>query len=392
MNTDLYEKYLIKLIKSGILYECAEPLPANVDMHTLVNLAIKHSVANIIYEPLSKIGISDRELDNKIQKIYRYGIINDSIQMNYLQRITGAFESNGISYCVMKGAVIKNLYPRSDFRQSGDLDIFVPESDRMKAHDVMVEMGFCVERFNINEADDVYFIDKKIHVELHRILVSNKTPWQKECQKITDRLILTEGYKYNYKMSDEDYYLYMIAHMAKHMKYSGMGIKMVLDVWIYMREYSDKLNWNILNKRLMACGLDLFEKNVRELCYYWFENKDGGELVKKMGHYILISGAFGTSEQLDAYMFAKDAGKTNSVHIAKLTYYLKVFFEPYYLMCKRYPVLIKLPILLPFYWMHRAAKSILFHRDKSNAIAAKYDNVNLDNAKKILDFKKEIGL
>ena len=142
----------------------------------------------------------------------------------------------------------------------------------------------------------------------------------------------------------------------------------------------------------MECGLDLFEKNVRELCYYWFENKDGGELVKKMGHYILISGAFGTSEQLDAYMFAKDAGKTNSVHIAKLTYYLKVFFEPYYLMSKRYPVLIKLPILLPFYWMHRAAKSILFHRDKSNAIAAKYDNVNLENAKKILDFKKEIGL
>lgn len=188
----------------------------------------------------------------------------------------------------------------------------------------------------------------KIHVELHRVLISNKTPWQAECQKIVDRLVLADDKKYSYKMTDEDYYLYMIAHMAKHMKYSGFGIKMVIDVWVYMKKYGNTLSRSVLNERLSLCVLDEFEKNILSLTEYWFEDGTASEMIKKLARYVVLSGTFGTREQLDNYVFMEKSGNTNDGFIAKLNCYRNSVFPPFYFMKKNYPILKKYSILLPF--------------------------------------------
>lgn len=392
MKNELYEKCLINLIKCSILNKMPDELPNDVDISVLYNIAMRHSVGNIIYEPLQKMEILDSKSNELFLKVYYLGIKNDAIQSHYLDLITDNFEKQEIPHCVMKGPVIKKLYPKSELRQSGDLDIYVPEEYREKAKAIMKNLGFNIERFNIEQADDVYYIENKIHVELHRVLVSNETTWQKECQKIVNRLILADRYNYQYIMTIEDYYLYMIAHMAKHMKYSGIGIKMILDVWIYMTKYNDELNWDILKKRLSDCGLDKFEENIRNLVGYWFENKEVNETVIRLGKYIFASGAFGTKEQLDAYFYTLDAGRSNNNTVIKLKYYTRFFFQPYKWMCGRYPILRKFPVLLPFCWVHRTLKTILFDREKTRSIAIKYDNINVEESRKIFEFKKEIGL
>lgn len=392
MNLDLYCACLIKLIKAAFSGGIPENLPKEINVDILIDAARRHSVANIIYEPLKNLGILGPEYEQKMKTLYNFAIRNDAVQSYYLDIITDAFEKNEIPHCVMKGPVIKTLYPRTDFRQSGDLDIFVPDKYREKAKNVMLGMGFEIERFNPADADDVYIIDKKTHVELHRILVSNKTPWQKECQKITERLVLKEDKQYTYEMTAEDYYLYMIAHMAKHMMYSGMGIKMLLDVWIYMEKKSKILDKNILKERLSHCGLEQFEENIRKLVDFWFNDGPADELIKKLGNYVFLSGTFGTKKQLDAYFYAKNAGKSNSPVIAKTIYYWKFFFMPYKWMCARYPILKKIPVILPFCWVHRALKTLIFEREKSQDIASRYDNVDLAESKKIQEFKREIGL
>lgn len=392
MNSALYCGCLIQLIKSAFSGNPPEKLPKEVNIDILINAAKDHSVANIIYEPLKSLGVLEPDSEHNIKALYNYAIMNDTVQSYYLDLIDDAFEKNEIPHCVMKGPVVKALYPRPDFRQSGDLDIFVPEKFRKKARDIMLRLGFEVKRFNADAADDAYFIGQKIHVELHRILVSNKTPWQKECQKITDRLVLKADKLYTYEMTAEDYYLYMIAHMAKHMLYSGMGIKMVLDVWVYAKNYSETLNKNVLQERLSRCGLEKFEENVRKLVKFWFEDEEPETLIKELGDYIFLSGTFGTKKQLDAYFYAHNAGQSNSRVIAKAVYYWEFFFKSYKWMCNRYPILEKIPVLLPFCWVHRALKTLIFEREKAHNIASRYDNVDLSESKKIQNFKKEIGL
>lgn len=389
---ELYIAYLVHLLKSEILNKQPKPLPEGVDLKNLLAFSQRHTIENIVYLALKKLELPASPEMQLFEEFYGHAIINDATQQYYLEMIIDALEAHKIRHCVMKGPIIKKLYPSSDLRQSGDLDIFVDDENTEAVKEIMESLGFETANFNKANSHDEYRIDKTVIVEVHRTLISNKCPWQKECQKIADRLVPENGTEYRYNMTDEDYYLYMIAHMAKHMKYSGIGIKMVLDVWIYLRRYKNELNWSEINKRLEECGLHKFEKSVRSVCDYWFENAEADQLTKNIAVYIGTSGNFGTYEQLMMSRMGENALGTTNESVGRWVSYIKMFFWPYKNMRERYTILKKLPFLLPFCWVHRALKTLLFNKEKANIIREQYRDYDMENSKQLIDFKKEIGL
>ncbi len=387
----LYLDYTVHLVKCAILDTVPNPIPKEINLKDLLAFAKIHTVENIIYLPLKKLDIKDDTMVS-FEEFYNHAIINDATQQYYLEIITDAFEQNKIRHCVMKGPVIKKLYPSTDMRQSGDLDIFVDDSNTEKCRNIMEQIGFETELFDKSAAHDEYIADKTVVAELHRKLISNKCPWDNKCQEIADRLIKSDGYEYRYEMSKEDYYLYMIGHMAKHMKYSGIGIKMFLDVWIYLNAYENILDKELLERRLKECGLYEFERNCVKMCDYWFNGAETDGIIKKMAIYVGMSGNFGTDEQLIAGEMANNAGASGNVKVGKLKYYIKMFFQPYKYMANRYKILNKIPILLPFFWVHRALKTLLFDKEKAETIRSRYDDTDISYGQKLVEFKKNIGL
>lgn len=392
MSFEGYIKCIIELLKSAILNTVPPRIPDDIDMEELFYIARQHSIENILYLSICRCVDNNSEIVEMFEAYYNQSVLHDATQQYYLELVADELEKNGIRHCVMKGAIIKQLYPSSDLRKSRDIDIFVDDDNTDKVQEIMESLGF--EAVNISKADvhDAYLIDETIKIEIHRTLMSDKCPWSTECNKIIDRLIISPNYKFRCHMSQEDYYLYMIAHMAKHMKFSGMGIKMVLDVWIYLREYNNVLNWEILNKRLTDCGLDKFEKNIRRLCDYWFEDNKADDTIKRLGFYIAVSGNFGTQKQELAGEMVQNAGRSSNKNVSKLVYYLKVFFWPYKLMKDRYKVLKVIPVLLPFCWLHRAFNALLFKKETVEGVIGRYDNINMEYGKSIVELKKEIGL
>lgn len=392
MDFEIYLNCLIKLLKNAILNTAPDKLPDGIDLEELFNIAEFHSIENIIYLPLSRIVDADNETLELFEEYYNYAVLHDATQQYYMELAIDELEKEGIRHCVMKGPIIKKLYPSSDLRKSKDIDIFVDDANTDKVREIMERLGFTVQSFNRAGAHDEYIIDENIKIEVHRLLISAKCPWDEECQKIVDRLVILPGYKYRYEMSLEDYYLHMIGHMAKHMKYSGIGIKMVLDVWIYLREYDKLLRWDILEKRLKDCGLDKFENNIRKLCGYWFEDGEASDTVKRLGIYIGTSGNFGTQTQEIAGEMAQNAGRLSNKNVSRLVYYSKVFFWPYKKMREKYKILKVMPVLLPFCWLHRAYRALLFKEETVKSVIGKYDDVDMEYGKDIIAFKKEIGL
>ncbi|MGM9936850.1 MAG: nucleotidyltransferase family protein [Candidatus Ornithomonoglobus sp.] len=358
----------------------------------MLRIAEQHSIENIAYLSLSKIVDHNNETLELFEEYYNYAVLHDATQQYYLELVIDELEKKEIRHCVMKGPIIKKLYPSSDLRKSRDIDIFVDDDNTEKVRDIMEGLGFSVSYFNKADAHDIYIIDENIKIEIHRTLLSEKCPWDAECQKIVDRLIISPNYKYRYEMSLEDYYLHMIAHMARHMKYSGMGIKMVLDVWIYLRAYNNILRWDILNEHLRDCGLDKFEKNIRELCGYWFEGCKASETVERLAFYIGASGNFGTKTQEIAGEMAQNAGRSSNKNVSRIVYFFKVFFWPYKQMRERYKVLKAIPVLLPFCWIDRAYKALRFKKETVEHVIEKYDDADMEFGKEIIEFKKEIGL
>lgn len=375
---------LIYLVKCAILSEKPERIPE--DIQGLYIQAKRHNVEALVYSAL--MGAADAEKLKIFEKSVSIALAMDANQSYYLDIISKKLEENKIRFAVMKGFVIKPLYPSPELRHSADIDIFIDDENTDRVKDIMTELGFTVERFSHSIQDDAYSVGKFVHVEIHRTLISNKCPWDKACQKITDRLIKADGCEYSCEMSCEDFYLYMIGHMAKHMKYSGMGIKMVVDVWLYLRKYADELDAPLLEKRLKEAGLYEFNKNMVKLVDYWFENKPADKKIKVLSEYIISSGNFGTYEQF----VNTEIGDKNNIKAARVTEFLKAIFLPYRFMCTKYPVLEKASILLPFFWIYRGVTAVLFRQDNVKSIKDRHKNVDEDYAKRVAEFKKSIGL
>ncbi|MBR4723973.1 MAG: hypothetical protein IK072_04495, partial [Clostridia bacterium] len=78
MNLDLYCACLIKLIKAAFSGGIPENLPKEINVDILIDAARRHSVANIIYEPLKNLGILGPEYEQKMKTLYNFAIRNDA--------------------------------------------------------------------------------------------------------------------------------------------------------------------------------------------------------------------------------------------------------------------------------------------------------------------------
>ena len=388
MNIELYEKCLMGLIKDSILGTNTYKISDDINIDKLLYMAKRHNVLNVIYPVLIANGISNENMMREFSVV----VLMETKQQYYLDKIREKFEQEHIRFVCMKGSYIKTLYPETYMRSSSDLDIFVDDENTDKVRDIMEGLGFKTERFSHQMQDDVYLIENYVHIEIHRKLISNKCPWDEKCQDIIDRIVPKSEGSYEYVMTVEDFYLHMIGHMAKHMKYSGFGIRMLIDVWIYLDKFDDVIDNEILNKRLKYCGLDTFNSEIIKLIDYWFCDKDADEKTKTLGRYVLESGIFGTTEQLKATEAAQNMGDSNSHSKMMFKKFLKMFFLPYRNMCLIYPKLSGKPYLLPYFWIVRAFDVVLHKRDKIGEVSDEYGSVDIEYAKQINNLKKGLGL
>lgn len=393
MITEQHIDYLAHVLRCAITGENIKDFPAGMNVEEFMEFCRFHNIDNIVYIAIgSRIG---GELGEKLEDTYHQKLKLHATQQYYLEEIENTFEENGIDYLVLKGRELAKLYPSEDMRQSSDCDIYIGRDNAARAKELMLNMGFKIEAYNeYDDNHDEYTIDRMILCELHRVLIQDKHPWQKECNRIPQRLILCDGTKHCYRMSPEDFYVYNLAHTAKHMKLSGIGIKVFLDQWLIYSKFKDVFDYDYLNNTLKLARLDKFEKNVRDLYEYWFDGKtpDNPEMVKQMAEYVAQSGWIGTSEQFVATEMAANAGKTNSTFAAKVKLCIDIICSPYKSMAERYPILEKHRWLTPIYRIHRLLDAALHKRDLVKKVTGVYDNADMDYGKRIVKFKEDLGL
>lgn len=395
MNIDTYVDYLMHLLQCAIKDDIPSEFPLELDFNEFFKLCRNHRLENIAYLMLKKTNMCNiQEQDAKrIENAYMQSVMISATQQHYLEQVEKAFEETSIDYLVLKGRELSRLYPSDDMRQSSDFDIYIGTKNAEKARDIMHNIGFITKEYSEDENHDEYVIDKWVLCELHRVLIQGNYPWKKGCNKIVDNLILCDGTKHCYKMSKEDFYVYNVAHAAKHMKFSGIGIKVFLDMEVIYLKYKDNFDYEYLNAKLEACSLKEFEKNARLLCEYWFEeNKNVSQTIKKMASYVVSSGWIGTAEQMLVTEVAENAGKTNLKLVAKIKKCIGIVLSPYETMVERYPVLRKHKWLTPFYRVRRAISAVVKKRDLIKSVTDAIGETDMSVGKQILEFKKSIGL
>ncbi len=388
MQTEKFALYLVHLCRCVIENRTSDYAAEDIDFGAFLEFAHSHKLANLAYLALKNTKYAQLPEMRIFKDKYEQAILNDAAQQYYLDRIKQGFEENGIDYTVLKGLVIKNIYPSSDMRQGSDIDIYINPSATQRARDIMEGLGFECKTFGNRDATDNYQADKFSYVELHKLLVPPEYQWAQQCNKITDRLVHRSGHEY--VMSDEDFYLFMICHIAKHIKWGGMGVRAVLDVWVYRRE--KELDFARLEELIKECGLSQFHKKLNELISYWFEGKAADEDTLAFSQYIAQSGWNGDKLQQQSAGVNKLAPKAKSNWRVRISWMRAVVFLKRRFMEEKYPVLKKHPHLLVLCWIHRGFDVIFNRRRMIGEVWKEYSDIDMDEMNRINEFRKNIGL
>lgn len=352
----------------------------DVDFDAVFECGRRHGVENMIY-----VALKENELDvpghimSKFEQEYQKAIMSEAVQAIELENLSLRFEAAGIDHIPLKGSVIKYLYPMPDYRKSGDIDILIKPTDEKKAVDILVSAGYKI--IDGGDAHDIhisYFKPPMMLVELHRALIRKKNRAYDFCSRVWENVSLDEGTQHRYSLSDEFLYVYLIAHLAKHLYSGGAGIRLISDMFLAYSKLdmdSDKL-FEFLEKAQLA---DI-NKMVLKLTDRWFKGTEVNDKnIDLLENIVLTGGSFGNTE-------TKKIIDGNISQKARIGRFFKMIFPPKSALLGKYRVLKKYSFLLPVIWVYRAFKLLLFKMESvMTDIKANFDTQEKnDNYSEIL--------
>ena len=348
-------------------------------------LSKKHDVTHIIGEFLLKNEISLSTEVKKAFEKYTFTSLRYFENLNYeLSALKEFLKNEKTPHIPLKGSsVIRELYPKPWLRSSRDIDMLVPEKDaEATAQKLIDEYGYT--KIRENRHDISLKSPTGVNVEIHFALVEDGIAKASSeiLASVWDSAKSSDG-EYLYSMSDEMYYYYHVAHMAKHFEEGGCGVRPFID--LLLLDLQADADAQMRNELLEKGGLLTFAKASRKLAHAWFCGAEKDEITLQMEEYILRGGSFGSNANRISIQQQKNGGK--------IGYALSKIFVPYEMLMHYYPILKKHKWLTPFMQVRRWFKLIFCGHLTRTTAEIKYNmNIEKDEAKAMETFLKNIGL
>ena len=121
----------------------------------------------------------------------------------------------------------------------------------------------------------------------------------------------------------------------------------------------------------------------------WFEDEEENEIDIEIGKYIFNSGTYGNDKnnRLNSLFSVKE----NNIEKSKMKSIFSLLFPSLEVMQIGYPILKKSPFLLPFFFIIRGLKIVLFRRDRLYQINSTL-KIDRDELNKRKEFHNKAGL
>lgn len=363
----------------------------DLDVNYLIKLCKNHSILPLLYVSLKKYNIElTAEQEKFLSKSYQNAVFSEAVQESEKTMILASLCNNNIKCMPLKGSILKYLYPSPELRTMSDLDILYEPGKAKLVNESLTSLGYkCIKS---GGTDDEYHKPPFMNVEMHRIMVDgNFEAIADYYSNIWDVVKPIKDGSFVYEMSLEDFYIHMVAHVARHYAVGGIGIRFVFDEWIYLTHYGDVLDFDYINSEFEKINLLKFAENFKNMTIKWFKGLNTSELEEEMTKYIFESGTHGSivHEQSVKVLLGKDG--MNNFKGSKFLYLLRLIFPSFKYMKARNHILKKIPILLPYFYVERIFVAV-FKKQKLAVQSIKgLDNYNADKAKEIKELHDKSG-
>ncbi len=374
---------IIDIVKSCLTGEKVT-VDADFNWNVAYEICKAHHILPMLYYGVleSELNLPD-ELLKRLKKDTMQLVFFDQKQLCEISQIENCFKENGIDYMLLKGAYLKHLYPKTELRIMGDADILIRTEQYDSIKHIIQQLGFD----EVTESDHEYIWDKPevLNLELHKRLIPsyNKDYYAYfgDGWKLAHKTDSTK-----YEMRDEDLFIYLFTHYAKHYRDAGIGIRHLVDFYVFLRAKPD-LDMGYIENELKKLQLWEFCQNTLETIGVWFDGKPDSEMSDFVTRHIFKSGSYGTHENhlLSNGLKTAKAVTKEQVKKAKIQ---KLLFPSAKDLSAKYTVLKKAPFLLPVIWVHRLIIAVLFKRRN---IKTQYKSVNMMSTENISAYQDELN-
>lgn len=358
----------------------------------------------VIYEN-GLIGLSYAALDETLcsktfnlklkQGFYDY-ISRDTKQEVAIALVRKLLTEKSIDFMFLKGTRMKALYPETYMRGMGDIDLLVHE-------DAMTKVRELFEKHEIictapSKQHDFYEMKNGLIIEVHPRLFKDFNPRYRtlmdDVWNHVRHLNLSE-----YEMIPEYEIIYLTYHLAKHMDASGVGLRSVLDLGVYVSKKEAIMDEVLLERFLNMARMRKFYVSMIDLVSKLFGFEFSLSIHKEsvltsedrtlLTQYLITSGIHGLGQAFNP--FAAREANYRLKKKTKLHMVIDMMFPRLDTMKHLYPILKKYPVLLPLSWVRRWFR-LMFKKTKSSVHKVKQLHTDVSKVKELEEIFIKIGL
>ena len=367
----IYEAFLNILnqtLKGAALAE--EPGLSPEEWQALLVLASDHDLLGFVYDAVCNQP-SFRNIPAEVRKPFQERAVasamREVVQTNEFLTLLLHLQEKGLDPAVLKGIICRSLYPKPLLRPSVDEDLLAAPEDRMLFHEALLAEGFTLD-------EDVSLTDEELsyhkpnspsYIELHQTPFPSNAAAYADCNTLFEgalsRTVRVQIEDVSVRtLSPSDHLLFLLCHAYKHFLHSGVGIRQVCDIVMFVRKNETEINWDWVYAQCRSISIEKFAAAL--FCigktYLGLETEipafqeevDPLPLLED----ILSGGLYGINDEnrlhsstitLSAVAAEKQGTSSNG--------YFHTLFPPYRTMARRYPYVKRCPLLLPISWGQR---------------------------------------
>lgn len=352
------EKHFFLNVLADYINKRPTQVPDGLDWSVLKEIGQAHQLTGVIYHQcrnsILQSGLPDTK-KNTWKRSYMYNFLLYSKRMALLKQIDAEFKKENITWLIVKGTEVANLYPVPALRTMGDSDILVHKEDKQRACVVLKRLGFDVETSSLKEW---HAAKNEIELELHHCLIYDYSVELEAIQAWGNQVwnyVSKQKDKAQCKLDLTYHLVYILLHLRRHLLIEGIGFRQFMDVAVLAIQ--PEINWHQADLWLKELKLEKFAAVCFAFCSRWFDVKIPAHKLKLEETFynestakILNGSVFGTHnrETIENVLFNEIRfSKSSSGHAI-----LKNAFLPYNRMrilpyCK---FLDGRPYLLPVAW------------------------------------------
>lgn len=346
------KEYFIHLLSCFL--NCSQPEGKQIDWNEIYALAEAHNVQGIIANEVKMLP-GEFQPNGKMKSYFNQHIgltVQDFAKKEIAkERLIAVLNENEIDHLIVKGASLQKHYPEPELRTSGDIDAIVRKQDYKKAvallKNIFPNSKYTAEVLNFKIFDTA--------IELH----STSNVETKYFDDIFEHSKHID--KHTYELDNYDHLLYVLCHLCHHIKYTGAGIRMLMDIDVLVRAINnfDQVYFEEMCKK---AGFEKSWSVISSLSRLWFNTPINAKyptldegLIKSFERVMLDGGVFGFNEgTLGGHYVANSIENGEKAGLLpKFKALLLLFFPSVKAIKNNYSYASKSRLLIPIAYLNR---------------------------------------